>query len=504
MTKPAFALISVLMLAGPALAQDRFQSFTPVRDSEVPTFMNAEVVRVDRAADTLTIRAESGETALRVDRDALPGLATYRAGDKVIVSYRTVVDEDGRSLRMLTSIRPTSPSSGSPAITTASGTGSGGASARNVRVVSVDAGRRSLVVEDATGLEQALIVNRGAAIQLSSLNPGDLVGLSFGSGVVGAVPTVSGIQPLPTGTVLDTSLFPPVGGELVRFDPNTNRVVLMSDGRRQTFAVSPTAAQELRGASPGDNLSLGFNVTTNANQSTGTGILTRGGLARATLATGVSPVSTQSLMVTGVQPLAPGLGALSAGAARSGAAGQTGTFGPINVGGVGTGVVSGGIAVPSAVPSAVGGTFSVFNNPVPSIPAPTPVMNTVLPPAIAKAPLAADDVGLMREQGIRDLDAAALVLAMQANEVDVAWFRYKTACLPGFTPESSPSREWFLVLEGRVPTPTDDGCRLAFASLQSMASGFAQQSDIAVDAARKADVLPGTIREILDRHRLER
>jgi hypothetical protein len=132
------------------------------------------------------------------------------------------------------------------------------------------------------------------------------------------------------------------------------------------------------------------------------------------------------------------------------------------------------------------------------------VFNAVLPPAVAKAPMSEDEVGAMRAHGERDLDGAAMVLAMVANDLDAAWARFKVACLGGFMPESSPNREWFLLLEGRVRTPTDDQCRMMHTQLQGQAAGFDQQLGIARDAARRADVLPGRVRETLERHRIDR
>jgi hypothetical protein len=111
---------------------------------------------------------------------------------------------------------------------------------------------------------------------------------------------------------------------------------------------------------------------------------------------------------------------------------------------------------------------------------------------------------MLRAYGERDLDSAAMVLAMVANDIDAAWFRFKMGCLGGFIPETSPGREWFLLLDGRVRTPTDDQCRAMYSQLQGTAAGFEQQLGITLDAARRADVLPGRIREILDRHRIER
>jgi hypothetical protein len=54
-----------------------------------------------------------------------------------------------------------------------------------------------------------------------------------------------------------------------------------------------------------------------------------------------------------------------------------------------------------------------------------------------------------------------------------------------------------------VTRPTDDGCRDLYNQLRGAALGFQQQLSIVDDAARKADVLPGTIREIWERHHLE-
>jgi hypothetical protein len=156
------------------------------------------------------------------------------------------------------------------------------------------------------------------------------------------------------------------------------------------------------------------------------------------------------------------------------------------------------------VGSPIAGPASPYTSNVPSIPTPTPVMNAVLPPAMAKAPLSQEEVGAMRAWGERDLDNAAVVLAMYANEVDAAWFRYKNGCLGGFTSETTPGREWFLVLDGRVRLPNDDQCRMLYSSLLGMATGWEQQLEIALDAARRADVLPGRIRETLDRHRIDR
>jgi hypothetical protein len=168
-----------------------------------------------------------------------------------------------------------------------------------------------------------------------------------------------------------------------------------------------------------------------------------------------------------------------------------------NMGG-GLPFIGGGFATPSV------GASSPFASNVPSVPTPGPVMNAVLPPATAKAPLSQEEVGAYRAYGERDLDSAAMVLAMVANDIDAAWFRFKMACLGGFIADTSPGREWFLLLDDRVRSPNDDQCRAMYTSLQGAAAGWETQLQIATDAARRADVLPGRVREILDRHRIDR
>jgi hypothetical protein len=112
-------------------------------------------------------------------------------------------------------------------------------------------------------------------------------------------------------------------------------------------------------------------------------------------------------------------------------------------------------------------------------------------------------VGAMRAQGEADLDNAAVALAAAANQIDAIWAGFRTQCLRGFTVERvSGGREWYLLTQNRVSTPTDDACRALYTDLTGRAQGFMGQLDTVEDAARKADVLPVRVREVLERHRL--
>jgi hypothetical protein len=318
MKKPLLPLC-LLLAAVPSFAQSTFQSFTPRYEADGTAYANAEVVRV-KADGTMTLRSESGDLELTTDSHAVSGLAGLRRGGKVLIGYDTLTDDNGRTRRIVTYARQTSPTSGEPG------------------------------------------------------------------------PSVATASPASTASTV------PVNRARVR--------------------------------------ALGGPTTTTVRQAglSGPGLPFVGGLA---VATGV-------------------------------------------------------------------GATSPYARTVPSIPLPTPAFNTVLPPAIAQAPQSDDEVGAFREDGERDFAAAAVVLAAHANEIDWQWSGFVNACLGGFTPVASPGRQWFLLLDGRMPTPTDDGCRSLSTSLLGMAKGWEQQLDIALAAARRADVLPGRTREILERHRIDR
>jgi hypothetical protein len=514
----------LLLLSVPGFAQTGAQSYTPRRDdASVPTYINAEVVRVDRAAGTLTIRSETGDTVLTADR-RLPGVTGLKAGAKVLVAYEVLVDENGRVRRLVTYLEPASPTSGEPGpppVVVASGPAPGS----TVRLLSTDRANRRITVTDESGLPVVLPVSARTARSLSAFAAGDVVGLSFGGGgVVSAsvLPTVNGIQVMPAGTALGNFVIPPLTGQFVSFDPGTNVVTLRSATGLRSFPVSAAAGSGFIGLVPGENLSLGFQVTQEANRArlragggTSTTTISRTGLAVPAGATpGVLSVgSVQNLGAAGsIQNVAAAQGGVATGlgspqvapnTASPNAPGLTNVSGATaNTGqqaGAGLPFIGTGVGVPS-----VGGGISPFANSVPSVPTPSPVLNAVLPPAIAKAPLSEDEVGAMRAYGERDLDNAAMVLAAVANDVDAAWARYKMACLGGFVPETAPNREWFLLLDGRVRTPTDDQCRAMFTQMQAAAAGFEEQLGITLDAARRADVLPGRIREVLERHRIDR
>ena len=110
----------------------------------------------------------------------------------------------------------------------------------------------------------------------------------------------------------------------------------------------------------------------------------------------------------------------------------------------------------------------------------------------------------MRVYAERDLDAAAVVLAMAANDIDVQWVRFRNVCMEGFGADHRCApREWFWVMNAELPTPDADECRTNLPPLQGVAAGRRRNLAIALDAARRSDAPPGRSGQTLQRHRID-
>lgn len=297
-----FAIVVALACATPLAAQ-QVVTYPAGGEQVAPIYINAEVVRVDRAAGTLTFKSESGQTVIKTEGDALAGLDRLRAGDNVILSYR----ETGGT-RVVTGIRPASATSGEP----------------------------------------------GPRASASAAEPARTT----------KTPARSTATPAPRAVVTTTA---------------------------------PTA------------------------------VVTTDGLP-------LSPVN---------QP------------------------------------------IPQLAPPTVGVT--------PALPA-----STVPPPALTPAQLAAN-----RALGIRNFDAAVAVIAATASQVDRAWAAHRTLCVDGTAPVNARGREWFGVLDGSIPAPSDGQCSQSYAEVLRVANQFKAQLETARETARRSDVLPGDMRDTLQRYNVD-
>src|SRR5262249_11032924 len=86
--KGIVSILAVLAFSGAALLLPPSVYALPAADSDVLTFINAEVVRVDPSAGTITLRGNGANTVLIVEGEALAGLAKLQPGDQVMLGYR--------------------------------------------------------------------------------------------------------------------------------------------------------------------------------------------------------------------------------------------------------------------------------------------------------------------------------------------------------------------------------------------------------------------------------
>ena len=83
----------------------------PSRPATAPTFINAEVTRVDATTGLVTFRSESGDVLVTGGREVTAGMSLH-PGDKVLVAFQEIRDDSGRQSRVVTEVRSASPGSG--------------------------------------------------------------------------------------------------------------------------------------------------------------------------------------------------------------------------------------------------------------------------------------------------------------------------------------------------------------------------------------------------------
>ena len=593
--------------AAPLGAQE-VSVFTPSQRSDAPMFMNGQVVRVDRAAGTITVRNEAGQRVLRVDRQAVASLGQLRAGSSVILGLRNT--GTGASGVLVTDIRPSGTVSFAPGRVSAkaSMTASGARSIGTAEVVSIDRAGRRLTVVDSTGARRVLDVRGSAVSTMGTLQTGDTVSLgvaaplvagtpagtvtsidatSVSGGAQGSLALRSGDTSATTGRTLTrgttttftndslprTPSLPPSPNSGLDRNPATTGVQPVPGaqplpGAQTTTGVQPvpgaqpvTGAQPVPGAQPlpgtgvtgqtaanpgletqpvpgtvGQNTinSSTGQVTTNPGMAPqavpGTGgqnAVNAGATGGVSTAPNTGGISTGvnnggaatggipgNVAVPGITGLSGGMSSRGVGAGNTGGAGPaTGARGGTTTGSTGSrggsGVVGGGSPVLSpSVPQLGGGAVGGINSQIPSIPASPGTVNTpVLPlPSVMPGSTIATtpaEVATLREMGTRDFDMAVAVLAARAAEVDRAWIAYRSQCVSSSVPLNNRNREWFGVLDGSLIGPTEDICESSFNEVQRLAMGVETALDNARDSARQADVLPGRMREVLQRYNLD-
>ncbi|MDP2321392.1 MAG: trypsin-like peptidase domain-containing protein [Acidobacteriota bacterium] len=105
----------------------------------------------------------------------------------------------------------------------------------------------------------------------------------------------------------------------------------------------------------------------------------------------------------------------------------------------------------------------------------------------------------------RAFTAAVAKIAATADAIDVEWMTFRQACYTGTLPGSA-GREWFVMLSPRPITPSQVSfgpCATFVTGVQAEANRVRAAMRGALDSARRAGVLPGTIRDALQANRLE-
>lgn len=105
----------------------------------------------------------------------------------------------------------------------------------------------------------------------------------------------------------------------------------------------------------------------------------------------------------------------------------------------------------------------------------------------------------------RAFTAAVARIAATADAIDVEWTKFREACYTGTVPGST-GREWLVMLSPRPITPSQvsfGACATFVTGVQAEANRLRAAMRGALDSARHAGVLPGTIRDALQANRLE-
>ena len=108
----------------------------------------------------------------------------------------------------------------------------------------------------------------------------------------------------------------------------------------------------------------------------------------------------------------------------------------------------------------------------------------------------------LRQDGLSAYDKTVAAVAKRAAQLDDYWARIKQNCAVRIAPGYD--REWFGLWDGRTAlTAPDSSCISAVNDLNSSAS---QVRSVMIDAqenARRASVLPGHLRDVRRRYRMD-
>ncbi len=108
-----------------------------------------------------------------------------------------------------------------------------------------------------------------------------------------------------------------------------------------------------------------------------------------------------------------------------------------------------------------------------------------------------------QQQGEEQLRGRIGQLAQSASVLDDGWKRYRSQCYKSPIPGSY-DREWFaMVAPGGMPNNAGAGCPSFYTAMDSDIKQFQSLMRRTISDARRANVLPGTVRDLLRTNRLD-
>ena len=100
-------LISLIVMAGVAFAQEAAKTAAPAKAQEFPAMktheLTAEVVSIDAVKHTITLKGEKENSTASVEGKALANLKNIKAGEKVTLTCR---DNEKGEHQAVTEIKP--------------------------------------------------------------------------------------------------------------------------------------------------------------------------------------------------------------------------------------------------------------------------------------------------------------------------------------------------------------------------------------------------------------
>ena len=131
---------------------------------------------------------------------------------------------------------------------------------------------------------------------------------------------------------------------------------------------------------------------------------------------------------------------------------------------------------------------------------PDPIAALPETPSVSRPPIKSDH-DLIRERGEDEFEQAALALARQADDLDTYRQRYRIACTGGsYAGLMLVNSRYVLVSISNAGFPE---CLLLQSEIASLSKSIRTGMEQAVEDARRADVYPGTVRDIRKKYALD-